>query len=230
MNNQIYTYGNSNPVANATNVLNGKKLAACGDSITEGTSSHEQDKKGYYKNYAWFVAQRNNMTLYNDGISGTTMINNGNPNCFSVNRYKQIPLDSDYITIWFGINDSVNEQNIGDIDSTDNTTFYGAWNVVVSYLIEHMPATTKIGLVASHSMSKQKREVVLAIAKKYGLKVFDIYGDPNIPFWFNKPTAEAPDEAVRTFRLEQWFVDGQHPSKAGYEVISTAYENWLRTL
>lgn len=225
----LYIYGSTNPVTRADNVLEGKKLAACGDSITEGTSSHEQDSKGYYKNYAWFVAQRNNMTLYNDGISGTTMTNNGSQNAFSVNRYKNIPLDSDYITIWFGINDSAG--TIGTIDDTENTTFYGAWNVVLTYLLNNMPSTTKIGLVATHNSGGEKRTAVLNIANKYGLKVFDIMGDPEIPYWNDRISGvPTPSADVTTLRLSQWFVDGQHPSKEGYEYISTAYENWLRTL
>ena len=217
--------GNAIITGKGSSVLYGKKWAVCGDSITSGEHA-EKDENGNYKTYAWFIAERNNMTLYKDGISGTTMTNNGNQLAFSVSRYKNIPKDCDYITIWFGINDQTG--TVGTIDDTENTTYYGAFNVVLTYLLNNMPSTTKIGLVASHDMASVKREAVHAVAKKYGLKVFDIEDDENIPYWHRYGSGVS--EEVATLRSSQWFADGQHPNTAGYEYISAPFEAWLKTL
>ncbi len=217
-----------------SSVLSGKKWAVCGDSITSGEKAGEQDENGKNKTYAWFIAERNNMTLYDFGISGSTITNNGAAIALTPTRYKTIPTDCDYITLWYGINDSKN--TIGTIDDAEDTTFYGAFNVVLTYLLNNMPATTKIGLVVSHGMVTEKRDAILAVAKKYGLKVFDIPGDANIPYWDNyriDDTGEAvllENEEIRTLRHNQWFADHNHPNARGYEYISTAFEAWLKTL
>ena len=232
MQNEMYLYGSETPLAQADNVLNGKKWAACGDSVTSGEKANEQDEYGRNKTYAWYVATRNNMEYLNCGISGSTMTNKqGAQNPFSVQRYLDIPKDCDYITLWFGINDG-SDVPMGNIDDNTNTTWYGAWNVVLSYFIENMKPTTKIGIVISHGMIGDLRTSLLAIAERYGIKVFDIPGDPNIPYWDGYRTngIERPIESVRTKRKEQWFTDNTHPNARGYEVLSTAFEAWLRTL
>lgn len=232
MSKELYVYGSDSPIAQADNVLNGKKWAACGDSITSGEKAYEQDEHGRNKTYAWYVATRNNMNYINCGISGSTITNApGAQNPFSVTRYLEVPKDCDYITLWFGINDGTIAP-LGTIDDTENTTFYGAFNVVLTYFLENMKPTTKIGLVISHGMVGDKRTAILDIAEKYGIKAFDIPGDPNIPYWDGYRTngIERPPEAVRTIRKEQWFADNTHPNARGYEYISTAFEAWLRTL
>ena len=208
-----------------SSVLSGKKWAVCGDSITSGEHS-EKDENGNYKTYDWFIAKRNNMTLYRDGISGTKMSNTGNSHDFSVNRYKNIPSDCDYITLWFGINDGA---EFGTIDDTENTTQYGAYNVVISYLIYNHP-NAKIGLIVSHDIGT-KADVIRNIAKKYGLGIFDIQGDVKIPFWADwKHERTYVDKEIADFRMANWLADGQHPNVEGYRQISTSMEAWMRTL
>lgn len=219
-----------NPVtaesASASSVLSGKKWAVCGDSITSGEHA-ERDAEGNYKTYDWFIARRNGMTLYRDGISGTTMTNRGASHDFSVTRYQNIPADCDYITLWFGINDPANA--IGTIDDTENTTLYGAYNVVIPYLIRSHP-NAKIGLIVSHDIGT-KAAVIRAIAHKYGIGIFDIQGDEKIPFWADwKHERTYVDQDIADFRMANWLADGQHPNTEGYYQISTSMEAWLKTL
>ena len=42
-------------------------------------------------------------------------------------------------TLKFGINDLNHSATIGTVDSEDISTFYGAWNAVMSYLTENYP-------------------------------------------------------------------------------------------
>lgn len=217
---------NGNIIASNDGVLYGKKWAVCGDSVSSGDLV-EKDENGESKAYYYYIAKRNNMTLYHDGISGTTMTN-ASSNSFSNTRYKNVPLDCDYITLWFGINDS--QDTLGTIDDTDTSTMYGAYNTVLTYFIENMP-NAKIGLVVSHATSSAKQEVVKKIAEKFGLKTFDIYSDETIPYWHGWDANKVyPSQEVYNTRKAQWWRDGSHPVAAGHEYISTAFEAWMRTL
>lgn len=232
------------------NVLYGKKWAVCGDSITEGDTRAVDpniDGGNTRLTYHYYIGTRNNMIVSNHGISGTTMMQ-CNPNDssekapFCLTRMTQIPSDSDYITLWFGINDAVwalqyhnNDPNevIGSITDDVPTTFYGAWNICMSYLIDNYP-DAKIGIVVSHAFSSVNAELfrtaVRNIAKKYGVKTFDIPGDTNIPFWASDSAgASYVDAGIKTKRFAQWFYNA-HPTPAGYRYISYPFEAWLRTL
>ncbi|MGV1118054.1 hypothetical protein ACQR3D_16500, partial [Clostridium perfringens] len=155
-----------------SNVLYGKKWVACGDSFTEGDFTGFVDEFGQsgknssviydkemrcYKTYPWWIAKRNNMQLTNEAICGSTMalskeylegtkddINYRNP--FSLSRYKKVPLDTDYLTLWFGLNET--STPLGTLQDTDNRTILGAWNIVLEYFITNMPYC-KIGIVIS---------------------------------------------------------------------------------
>lgn len=85
-----------------------KKLVSTGDSLVEGAYADEDDN-GEKETYAYLATKQNGMIFINDGISGSTMsnitANGGYKNGFSDQRYKNIPSDTDYLTIWFGWND-----------------------------------------------------------------------------------------------------------------------------
>ena len=221
-------------IPNGYNPLYGKKWAACGDSVTMGVEEVNVD--GVYWTYEQFIAERNGMQLYKDGISGSTMAVSDPSDVsykypFSVDRYKDVPTDCDYITIWFGINDNTQSVPIGTISDTVNTTFYGAYNKVLTYLIANIP-NAKIGLVVSHMISTDMATAIRNIAKKYGLLVFDIPGDEKIPFWSpnSSATTNDVDATIKTQRTTQWWVNPSHPSIKGYEYISYPFENWMRSL
>lgn len=225
--------GGETPVATGGNVLAGKKWAACGDSVTMG-DERVKDDEGNYRTYEYFIAKRNGMVLYKDGISGSTMTSGivGKENiAFSLDRYKDIPKDCDYITIWFGINDNTMSAPLGDISSTDKNTFYGAWNVVMKYIITNIPKA-KIGLVVTHMGGTQYHQAVRDIAKKYGVSVFDIPQDSKIPFWCPATSyfSGTIDSEISALRKSQWWVSPAHPSIEGYEYISYPFENWMRSL
>ena len=102
------------------NVLYGKKYVACGDSFTAGDATGYTDANGNtgtnsdfydqklkaWKTYPWWIAKRNDMTLVNEAVSGSVFTNiTGRLSPFSVERYKAVPKDADYITLMFGLNE-----------------------------------------------------------------------------------------------------------------------------
>lgn len=207
------------------NYLFGKKWAACGDSITYGSAA-DVDAQGNRKTYAYYVAKRNNMSLTVDAVAGSTLANVENKDGFSVSRYQNLPADLDYITIFFGINDSGSDVPIGDISDATNETFYGAWNVVLQYLIEHYP-TTKIGIVVNYGGSESYRNATRAICTKYGIVPFDIMGS-NLPLFAGRESGV--NSAISNARKATFLADGTHPNNAGYVYMSTYFEQYLRSL
>lgn len=240
---------NGNQILLGGNVLSGKKWACVGDSVTYGATAGTAPD-GQLETYEYYIAKRNGMNLYKDGISGSILgisqkyqdgeaeIEYKSP--FSHQRYLNVPTDCDYLTIWFGINDSAlyasnnggnkNYVALGTISDSEPTTFYGAWNKVLTHFIQTMP-NCKIGLVVSHVANVTYAQAVRDVAKKYGLKVFDIPNDPNIPYWAsNSYGYRDVDSEIASQRQSNWWTNNSHPNSAGYEYISYPFEAWLRSL
>lgn len=198
--------------------LKGKKLVCCGDSITEAVNPDG----GYYKNYAELVAERCGMSCYKDGVGGSTMAI-GNGKSFSVDRYKSLPA-FDYLTIWFGWNDAAYSM-LGTIDDVGNSTFYGAYKMVLEYLVTNNP-TKKIGVVVPYGSDSVNpfAEAVREVSAMYGVPCLDLKdGNKCSLIWGTANVAQTARRNALTY-------DGTHPNQDGYEFLSTMYENFLRSL
>lgn len=239
----------------ASNILYGKKYVACGDSFTAGDFSSYVDPDGHsgtnsdaydktwhmYKTYPYWIAKRNGMTLINEAVNGSTMTNSddGGSSRFSYQRYQNIPADADYITLKFGINDSASHQNmpIGTIDDTETSTFYGAWNTVLTWLITNRP-NARIGILIGNGLSGNGHGVqdeaycvaMRAIAKKFGIPYLDEDLDDNIPLTFR--TNKDVDSTIKTLRYDQFKVSStnSHPNIVCHKLQSEFIEAFLRRL
>ena len=241
----------------AGNILWGKKYFATGDSFTEGDFSGWTDDEGragrnspviydfdwkMYKTYPWWIARRNNMTLINDGKCGSIMplskqyvngdegIAENYRNPFSLNRYLNIPSDVDYITLWFGINDSSNT-NLGTINDTTNETYYGAWNMVMEYLITNYPYA-KIGIIITDGAAATYRQATRDIALKWGIPYLDMMGDDQVPVIFGRETELGLCSKANTLRRNAFLVgpSNGHPNLEAHKYQSTFVEDFLRRL
>lgn len=223
-------------------VLSNKIWVACGDSFTEGVEDYvfeDQPYKGKKKVYPFYIGRRNKqLTVINEAKSGSTISETSNKNLsFSYERYKKIRKDADYITLWFGINDSYRVE-IGTIEDNTTATYYGAWNVVLSYLIENHPGA-KIGIVISNAMkSSVAKEFALAtinVAKKFGIPYLDLLSDDNIPYFLHQRGGTKEDTVssiVKNMRNNYYAVSNsnEHPNDKAHLFESTIIENWLRSL
>ena len=224
------------------NVLWEKKWVACGDSFTEG-DFHQSDEEflfadglyeGQKKVYPFFIGRRNRMTVINEAKCGSTMTDlSTRADAFSITRYKKIPKDADYITLCFGINDDEYHQKspIGAIDDTGNTTFFGAWNTVLEYLLTEFPYA-KIGIIVPNGCTKSYTDAIRAVARKWGVPYLDIPGDYAVPLMNRVSEREEVCALARKLRFEQFSVGKQngHPNARAHEFESTFIEHWLRSL
>lgn len=231
----------------ASNPLWGKKWVACGDSFTEGdfsgaADSDWKDADGNKKVYPYFIGKRNNMTVINEAKCGTIMaldksyvadptkvsITTRNP--FSLNRYKAIPKDTDYITLWFGINDS-GHTNLGELEDTTNLTFYGAWNVVLEYLIKNYPFA-KIGIIITDRGGEKYRQATREVAVKWGIPYLDMMGDDKVPVMMYRENSLGLCKTAGDLRNKAFTVSdtNSHPNWRAHEYQSTFIENFMRSL
>lgn len=201
-----------------------------------------------YKTYPWWIAKRNNMTLVNEALCGSIMPlskqyiayrddpdNNAQTaenyrNPFSYKRYLAIPEDADYITFWFGINDASNT-NLGTIDDTTNETFYGAWNVVLEWLITNRPYA-KLGIIVTTGSRDTYRAAVRQIAVKWGIPYLDMMGDDQTPVIFSRESSLGLCSKANNLRRSSFVVTSSngHPNLEAHKYMSTFIENFLRRL
>lgn len=234
--------------ANSGSILKEKKWIACGDSFTHGDFDGIDDPTDYqfqdapYQGenmvYPFFIGRRTGADVTNEAINGSTMaFISGRANCFSAanGRYTQIPADADYITLYFGINDSHQSVPIGTINDTTNETFYGAWNIVMEYLIRNHP-NAKIGIIISNGCDTiDYPNAEIAIAKKWGVAYFDMNGDPRIPLVFRTNGKSDLCQTVIDIRKAQYVVSASnptnwHPNVACHKDESTFIQAWLESI
>ena len=236
-------------VPDTSNILYGKILVTIGDSITYGADMQMEPtlglienpgpNEGKYKSYGWQIANRNNMTFYQKGISGSTMQGAVNPNGtdkgdvskkngFSKEngRYTQLPDDIDFMTIMFGWNDAA-YGTLGTINDTTNETYCGGFNVVLPYLIHKYPYTT-IVLIVPFGTTVAHRQAVRDMAQKWGVGCFDMCAN-DLPFYYSEESDEvAVNAAIKKLRIELNQVNGAHPGYQGHYAIGTRLEDYLR--
>lgn len=233
--------------AQSQDYLFNKKWVCCGDSYTHGDFSGLSNPDDYtlpdgiyageYCVYPYIIGNRNHMNIVNTAVNGMRLAMTGVSDSQRFNFsypdgvYTQIPTDADYITLYFGINDAREGVPIGDITDNVNTTFYGAWNIVLNEIITNHPLA-KIGLIVSNATPPEFSDATRAIAKKWGLPCLDINGDYQVPLMNHvndKPDTLASVKTLRdnTFRVTS---TNPHPNANAHKYESTFIENWLRSL
>ena len=236
----------SNVVINETvdksdNVLYGKKLVTCGDSFTAYTNATFDSGRfsGQNKTYPYLIALRNDMELQQLAVSGSTISYNGGDQMqFSDSTYQTIDSDADYILLKYGINDMHQAIEIGNINDNTNTTFYGAWNIVLSYIIEHYP-TAKIGIIVTNGLeidtssenNSPYANAIINVAKKYGIPTLNEWNDPNVPLLLRTGRTDI-DISIRNMRRDTFRVSAEntHENYICQEYEATFIEDFLRRL
>lgn len=241
-------------------VLSGKKWAVCGDSFSKGdfvgydgvTSIETGKYAGKPMTYGYIIGNRCNMEIFDNARGGMTIANpadgtftNSFTNPESSLYYQKIPEDVDYITLYYGINDSHHaSQNsgtdgedvtgcipVGTINDTTNTSFYGAWNEVLEWLITNRPFA-KIGILVSNGCdTPEYRTATIAIARKWGIPFIDLNGDDRTPMMLRSqnPDISSTAKAIR-YAAQRVSETNGHPNPQAHEYESTFIENFLRSL
>lgn len=235
-------------------MLKGKRWVVCGDSFTAGGYTTEDmaevdeneymftvgSQAGKNKVYPHIIAERTGIEVLDFARSGRTLAypangswGNSMTNPDNADYFQNIPEDADYITIYLGINDHANDEAIplGDANDADATTFFGAWNVVLPWLMVNRP-NAHIGIIVSNSIGRvEYRDATIAAVKKWGIPYLDLNGDERCPAMIGTVNPDICSEA-KEILLQKWRVSetNAHPNTAAHYYESTFIENWLRTL
>jgi len=214
------------------NPWNGRSAVFVGDSITAGSGT----TKIYYE-YLKETFGFGSVTPM--GVAGSCISNGsdyGDSNSPLINRYKTIP-SAAYIQIFMGTNDFGHATPIGAPEDTQSTTFYGALNTIIPYLLE-VHKNSKIVFVTPLHRNKQSSgntsaydnvsnksghtledyvDVLKEVCDKYGVTVIDLY---------TECTLDPTDAETCTIYMP----DGLHPNAAGHELIAGIMESHIRAI
>lgn len=194
------------------------KIAFLGDSITEGVNGATGHADGL--TYPEVIQEvLGAKEVYNLGIGGSTIGDYWA--AAMVNRYQEIPKDTDIIVVYGGLNDvfSGTDVTIGDIETLEDNTFWGDLDTLLAglrgqyqeswvILVTPMDAVT-IEEVRSLNPDMEPIEdyvnAMISLAQKYNVDVIDL---------FHNNFLNSYDEGVYNS-----YVPGCHPNDAGYKIL-----------
>ena len=201
--------------------FSGMKIACLGDSLTEGTNlsklaDYEQMTYPYQLSRLLGAEE-----VVNLGIGGSS-IGRYWDNAF-VERYREIPEDTDLIIVMGGTNDGfcASEIELGNLSERKEKTFAGDLDELLKGLKEEYPKA-RIVLVSPlpnvlHDMLKRERAYLLPqavfadmmkqLAAEYQVDYVDLY---------HANLLDTHDAAV----IHNFMPDGVHGNAAGYQILA----------
>jgi lysophospholipase L1-like esterase/Tfp pilus assembly protein PilX len=201
--------------------FSGKKIACLGDSITEAANLDSEEN---YKQYAYPARMQEILgaeEVYNLGIGGSS-IGRYWADAF-VDRYQDIPEDSDIIIVMGGTNDGfcVSEDEFGSLESREYRTFCGDLDELMRGLRDDYPdadiffVTPLPNILQDYLMSERDYllpqrnfvDVIMIMAQEYGFGVIDLY-DSNI--------LDSHDADI----VANYMPDGVHANHEGYQILA----------
>ena len=208
-------------IAENTIDFSDKKIACLGDSITAATNLEGQEN--YLEmSYPYQLGEVLNAgEMVNLGIGGSS-IGRYWDNAF-VDRYKEIPEDSDIIIVMGGTNDGfcASEKELGSLQEREKRTFAGDLDELLKGLKKDYP-DAEIVLVTPlpnilHDMLRRDRKDLLPqssfvaimkqLSEEYEIPVIDLYGSGIL---------DSHDAAV----IHSFIPDGVHGNEMGYRYLA----------
>lgn len=197
-------------------ILKNKRVLFLGDSITEGVGVSSPEKC-----YVSVFGKMSGAIVKNYGIGGTRIAKqtrkSDNPrwDMDFISRVDEMEKEADAIVVFGGTNDfGHGDAAIGDFDSRDEHTFYGAMHSLCIKLLNKYPDAEFVFVTPLHRASENgeineiglKREAPLSgyvdiikeVAGHYGLPVCDL---------FNESGMQPEVGIIR----EKYMPDGLHP-------------------
>ena len=201
--------------------FSGKKIACLGDSIT--AAANLEGEEGYLA-YAYPAVLKEVLgagEVYTLGIGGSS-IGRYWSDAF-VERYTQIPEDTDIIIVMGGTNDGfcLSEKEFGSLAERKPWTFCGDLDELMRGLKENYPdadiffVTPLPNILQDYLMrertyllpQKNLSDVILTLSAAYDFQVIDLY---------NSNILDSHDADI----VADYIPDGVHANKAGYRILA----------
>lgn len=204
----------------SSNPLNGKILAANGDSICRGVGNNDVG-------YPELIGTNNGMTVQNIGVGGATIATGTAATHYICNTISDMRSDADYILLEGGVNDPDFGVSLGTLSSgytatLDTTTFAGGFETMLKNALARFPGK-KIGYVFIHkcgSFSENYYNIAKQACEKWGIPYCDL-------------NTQAPPlgfvDALKNAYTNSG--DGFHPNADGYNAYYVPkITAWMKTL
>jgi len=186
-------------------------LSIIGDSITYGAMPDMSRGLAYPERLGNLCKA---VTVNNYGISGTTIAVNSTLSM--VSRFQDIDKESNLIIIAGGTNDFGLNTPMGDVNSTDTSTFNGALNYMIINLKLMFPdkyivIDTPITRADQYNRNEQGllledyANAIKEAAKRHDIYLLDLNQDAKLFFLSD---------------LNQYMQDGLHPNEIGQQMIA----------
>ncbi len=211
--------------------LKNKKIVVLGDSISEGVGTSGPDAVYHALVGKWGECRE----VVNHGIGGTRIAKQLNPssyydqNDFCI-RVENLEEDADIVIIFGGSNDyGHGNAPLGDFNSRDPYTFYGACHTLMTRLHERFLGKTIVIMTPIHRVDefswldsngqplKTYVNIIREVAEYYSLPVLDLYAVSGI-----QPEVPCIKEALCP--------DGLHPNDAGHVLMAERLYAFLKAL
>ncbi|MDE6975097.1 MAG: hypothetical protein K2P38_18725 [Lachnospiraceae bacterium] len=201
--------------------FSGTKIACLGDSITAATNLDNLEDYQQYSYPAYLKEILGAKQVENLGIGGSS-IGRYWENAF-VDRYRDIPEDTDLILVMGGTNDGfcVTGEDFGVMEDRKEGTFIGDLDELIRGLRDHYP-DAQVVLVTPlpnvlHDMLRKERDYLLPqsmianamkqVGGEYKIPVIDLY---------NSNILDSHDAAV----IYNYMPDGVHCNAEGYQILA----------
>lgn len=214
----------------------GKNLTVMGDSLIYG------NQLGNGATWVTNIGIKYNMNYVNLGVNAGTVAQVETNDNSMVNRIDSIPNDTEYFVLLGGANDKRLNVPLGNVDSSDKTTFLGALNIIVDAVKQKCPKA-KILLMTTYSRYSSINSLgmgdveyatsMVNAAYKNLVPVFDNFHSSGVNF-LNEYQRAWMDEGHDRQKLVDgqivYYQDTHHFSIEGYEWITPIYEYLLKSL
>ena len=197
------------------------EIACLGDSLTAASNLEEEENYEQYSYPSVLKELLGAKEVTNLGIGGST-IGRYWSDPF-VDRYREIPQDTDIIIVMGGANDGycASAKEFGNLDERLPRTYCGDVNELMKGLRENYPssviffATPLPNVLHSNLMSERDyllpleyyADVIRTVAAEYDIEVIDLY---------NSNILDAHDSNVDT----HFTTDGVHGNQEGYQILA----------
>ena len=191
-------------IGRAESRLKGLTWNALGDSFT-------QEVPGGSPKYHYHIAKHTGVIVNDYGISGSTVSTVGGGGFEAmIERYEEMTDNADIITVLGGINDGARESFVlGDMNSTDISTFYGAYKSLIEGLIAKYPLKTILTITPTrqNDMDRHAEDIVKAIKE-----ISDFHSIPCLDLYSNGGFNE--------LNMGEITKDGLHPTDFGHKWLA----------
>lgn len=208
-------------IGQSTLDVSDKKIACLGDSITQAANLENMEDYQQYSYPTKLAEILGVKEVVNLGIGGSS-IGRYWQNAF-VERYMEIPKDTDLILVMGGTNDGfcLHKENVGNFEERSPRTLIGDLNELMRGLKENYPDSeivfiTPLPNVLHDILRKERSELmsqrvivdsIIALAREYEYDVIDLY-DSNL--------LDSHDAAV----ISNYMPDGVHCNPDGYQILA----------